>query len=196
LDAFAGGAEVKLKIRSKGQRLLSNLKKGEVDVRITKLIEEFLPLLIGAELYFGLAAQQYVTNLKLPNQDQVVKLLLQTGYITGSLQTWKLSDQVIKTVSDRLARTGAIRSQLTYSASETPVSVTSLAKLYNWRLKRVPEQHRKQHVTNICAFFRRLSKKHDSTKIEAQIGRFFEYAAKSNHDYKLETFEKYLKGLK
>jgi hypothetical protein len=176
--------------------LLNSFSDTRIDFRVTKLVEEFLPLLIGMELYFGISAQQFVSNLRLKNEKAVVRLLLRTGYIVGSEHQWKLSKSTIKTVSDRLSKTGAIRSQLTYSVSEDPVSVLTLVKLYNWHLKRVPKQHQGQRISNKFAFFRKLSKKHDSRKIESAIKRFFKNAERHDHDYRLERFASFMENVK
>lgn len=187
---------MKMRKAQSSERLLKSFSATTIDIRLTKLVEELVPLLIGVELYFGLSAQQYVKNLRLANEKAAVRLLLTTGYIEGSEDTWKLSKSTLKTVSNRLAKTGANRSELTYSASESPVSVLTLVKLYSWHLSRVPKQHRVQRVTNKFAFFRKLSRKHDSRKIEATIKRFFKQSQRHDHDYSLERFASFLKNAK
>lgn len=164
-------------------------------MRLTKIVEELLPLLIGMELYFGVSAQQYIRNLELPNEEAVVNLLIKMNYAKGSTTTWNLSKEVINTVCERLLKTGAIASKMPHNASGASVPLKTLVKLYVWHLNRVPKQHQGQRVTNKFAFFRKLCLKHDSAKIADQIKRFFDYESQGNNNYRLETFAKYMERL-
>ena len=183
--------------------MLKKFRTSQIEIKITKLIEELIPLLIGMELYFGVSAQQYVKNLRLPNEEQIVKTLLKAKYIQGTVENWKLSKSVLEAVSHRLATLGDNRSTLTYSASESksntntaPPSIVSMVFAYRRQLKRVPEVHRGQRVTNMFVFFRKLCKQVDAIIVKKQIDRFFKYASAGNNDYRLETFSAYVRSLK
>jgi hypothetical protein len=187
--------KVKSKVRNSNKAVLQEFATSKIDLRLTKIVEELLPLLIGMELYFGVSAQQYVRNLELPNEEAVVGLLVRMGYAKGSTMSWTLSNEVLKTAHDRLLKCGLFERKPGFNASDESIPVQTLVKLYTWHLSRVPKQHQGQRVTNKFAFFRKLSKKHNSTKIAEQIKRFFDYESQGNNNYRMETFAKYLEGI-
>jgi hypothetical protein len=186
---------MKVSIKAGTKLLKSFGDNSKIAIKITRLVEEFLPMLIGMELYFGISPQQYVNQLQLENAESVIRALIRGGYAEGSTHDWKLSKSTYKTVSDRLCKTGAIGSKIGYSASEPPVSVLTLVKSFRHHLKRLPKEVRTQKVTNMFAFFRRLSKKHNSVMIHDKIKLFFK-RQRHNSDYTLETFRLFLEGHK
>lgn len=179
---------MKTKLRPKSTRKKIGAK---FEIRITRLGEELFSMLLGMELFFSQSAQQYVKNLGLKNEREVVEAMLSAGYLVGTIDDWKINPSIKDDIFKSLERDKVLVSFPSLK-KEPPVPLHELIYWFKFYCKQIKDASLRPNLPkDMFLRFRRLCKKYDSREIVKQITNFFRLA-KYNHDYEFESFEKYV----
>ena len=159
----------------------------KLKAQITNVGEELFSMLLGMDLFFSQSPQQYIKNMGLPSEEEVVGAMLLAGYLTGSSDSWKINPEIKKAVFRRLSKTLKIGPSSPLEPSELPVPLHTLVRHFKMRIPAKGSAIPK----DLFLRFRRLCKKYDSKDIDQQMVKFFKLAMQNN-DFSFESFEKYL----
>ena len=190
---------MKVKTKIKAKTALVKKTAHAVDLTISKVSEEWLPMLFGMHILWNVDPAQYVNNLagsfrvnsKAP--EELSNILRLSGYIYGPDNSWKFTKKVYELASKHLLKHPAFEQKPGLNASEgPPLSMMALSLEYRKLLKQQPKEFISSKLYRVAPKMRILCRKYDSRHIGKQMAPFFATASQTGHDYSIEAFEKFL----
>lgn len=184
--------KLKVKKQAAHPKIMSKIS---LDIRVKRVMEELLPMLLGIQLLYGESPSQYLASLRLPYARKLILVLSEKGYITGDEVEWCFTKSTLEKVIPNLElllgrRLSAI--QNIADLEDPPVSLGALRRHYRELLLKVPKENWPREGIMILPHLRQLCRKYDSKVISKRMADFFKFAHRCN-DYSMKNLEKFLK---
>jgi len=189
---------MKLKIKT-GNTHVKKMDEIVLDIRVKRVMEELVPMLLGISLLYGESPCQYLNSLRLNFTSKLLLILSKKGYIIGDETNWQFSKHVLDMVAANLKKLlperAALSLQRGYSEPEPPMSLSGLRTHYCELLGKCPKEIIPAHGTRVIPHLRQLCRKYDSRFISENLEAFFNHAVRNDQDLSMDGLGRYLKNL-
>jgi hypothetical protein len=182
--------KVKHKVKAKFGLLRKTARR--VNVKIDRVSEEVLPMLFGMQALWNVSPQNYINNLK--DKDAILNILRLSGYIKGPNEGWIFSNALYESAATHLLKCPAFARKCHSVASQKALpSLMEIVKHFRRNLKQYLKDVPHGVPQRVASTMRILCKRNDINFLKGSIDPFFEAAAQTDHDYSIQSFERFLK---